>query len=94
MGYRESANPEDNLADKWNSDTTIPRRFFEWAKAVKIDLIDSLQMSDGDFRTRVEMRLGNKQFLAFGRQNTIRSHQSLYHHLLQQNLGEHSDSFY
>lgn len=54
------ANPEDNLADKWNQDASIPTHFFTWAKAVKEDLIDSLQMSDEDFRAKVETAFGQK----------------------------------
>ena len=37
------ANPEDNLADKWNQDGRIPMYFFRWVKAVRADLIESLQ---------------------------------------------------
>ncbi len=54
------ANPEDNLADKWNQDASIPTYFFAWAKAVREDLIDSLQMSDEDFRARAETAFGQK----------------------------------
>jgi hypothetical protein len=54
------ANPEDNLADQWNQDTSIPTHFFLWAKAVREDLIDSLQMSDEDFRARAETAFGQK----------------------------------
>jgi hypothetical protein len=54
------ANPEDNLADQWNQDTSIPKHFFLWAKAVREDLIDSLQMSDEDFRARAETAFGQK----------------------------------
>ena len=54
------ANPEDNLANQWNQDASIPTRFFVWAKAVREDLIDSLQMIDEDFRVRVEDAFGQK----------------------------------
>lgn len=54
------ANPEDNLADQWNQDASIPTHFFAWAKAVRDDLIDSLQMSDEDFRARAETAFGQK----------------------------------
>ncbi len=54
------ANPEDNLADQWNQDASIPTHFFAWAKAVREDLIDSLQMSDEDFRVRAETAFGLK----------------------------------
>lgn len=54
------ANPEDNLADQWNQDASIPTQFYAWAKAVREDLIDSLQMSDEDFRVRAETAFGLK----------------------------------
>lgn len=54
------ANPEDNLADQWNQNASIPKYFFMWAKAVQEDLIDSLQMSEEDFRTRAEAAFGQK----------------------------------
>lgn len=54
------ANPEDNLADKWNQDVSIPTHFFAWAKAVREDLVDSLQLSDEDFRARAETAFGHK----------------------------------
>jgi hypothetical protein len=52
------ANPEDNLADQWNQDASIPKHFFVWTKAVREDLIDSLQMSDEDFRAKAETAFG------------------------------------
>lgn len=52
------ANPKDNLADKWNSNSEIPRRFFQWAEAVKDQLIDSLDLSDEDFRSKAETAFG------------------------------------
>ncbi|MCW3491339.1 nucleotidyltransferase domain-containing protein [Dethiobacter alkaliphilus] len=54
------ANPEDNLADQWNQDGSIPAHFFAWAKVVREDLIDSLQMSNEDFRARAETAFGQK----------------------------------
>lgn len=54
------ANPEDNLADQWNQDASIPMNFFAWAQAVREDLIDSLQMIDEDFRARTETAFGQK----------------------------------
>lgn len=54
------ANPEDNLADKWNQNERIPAHFFRWAKAVKDDLIESLQQDDDQrFRASIENGLGN-----------------------------------
>lgn len=52
------ANPEDNLADHWNADVNIPKYFFIWTKAVRTDLIDSLSMSDEDFRVSAENAFG------------------------------------
>ena len=54
------ANPEDNLADKWNQNERIPAHFFRWVKAVKDDLIESLQQDDDQrFRASIENGLGN-----------------------------------
>lgn len=53
------ANPEDNLADKWNQNERIPAHFFRWVKAVKDDLIESLQQDDDQrFRASIENGLG------------------------------------
>lgn len=52
------ANPEDNLADKWNLDSRIPKLFFSWAEAAKDQLVDSLFLSDADFRAKVETAFG------------------------------------
>lgn len=54
------ANPEDNLADRWNEDKRIPEYFFKWLKVVKTDLIDSLFLeNDQQFRTAIENGLGS-----------------------------------
>lgn len=54
------ANPEDNLANKWNQDTRIPTFFFRWVKTVKTDLIESLQQeSEQEFRVALENGFGN-----------------------------------
>lgn len=54
------ANPEDNLADKWNKDGRIPTHFFRWVKAVRTDLIESLQQeNEQQFRTAIENGLGS-----------------------------------
>ena len=59
------ANPEDNLADKWNQDTRIPTYFFRWANAVKTDLIESLQQEDEQqFRAAIENGFGNTSVTA------------------------------
>ena len=55
------ANPEDNLADKWNKNSEIPSRFFSWIKTVKVDLIDSLLLTDSEFRASLENGFGNNQ---------------------------------
>lgn len=52
------ANPEDNLADKWNENPLIPERFFRWSKAVRSDLVDSLSKDDATFRTCAENAFG------------------------------------
>lgn len=54
------ANPEDNLADKWNQDARIPSYFFRWVKAVKSDLIESLQLeNEQQFRAAIENGFGS-----------------------------------
>ena len=54
------ANPEDNLADKWNQDGRIPTYFFRWVKAVRTDLIESLQQeNEQQFRIAIENGLGS-----------------------------------
>ena len=59
------ANPEDNLADKWNQDTRIPTYFFRWVNAVKTDLIESLQQEDEQrFRAAIENGFGNTSVTA------------------------------
>lgn len=53
------ADPEDNLADKWNQDSRIPEYFFRWITAIKSDLIESLQEDDDQqFRSAIENGLG------------------------------------
>ena len=52
------ANPEDNLANKWNENADIPKFFFKWAQACRKDLVDSLQLSDSEFRTQIENAFG------------------------------------
>ena len=55
---KNPANPEDNLANKWNEDSRIPEVFFKWAIVAKEQLIDSLQLSDEDFRAKAEAAFG------------------------------------
>ncbi len=52
------ANPGDNLADKWNADSRIPRRFFAWVNTCRIDLVDSLLLPDDKFLTAAENAFG------------------------------------
>ncbi len=53
------ANPEDNLADKWNENADIPKYFFKWVQCCRTDLIDSMQLSDDRFRTQIENAFGS-----------------------------------
>lgn len=53
------ANPEDNLANKWNDNKRIPEMFFTWVKIAKKDLILGLQIDDEqEFRTLLENSFG------------------------------------
>lgn len=52
------ANPQDNLADAWNNNKDIPFMFFQWAKMVREDLIESLRLDESDFRTSIENAFG------------------------------------
>jgi len=52
------ANPKDNLANKWNSNPAIPQRFFQWVNTARKQLIDSLELSDEDFRAHAEAAFG------------------------------------
>ena len=54
------ANPEDNLADAWNRDPEIPKRFFGWANIIREDLIESLELSDEAFRVKAESAFGQR----------------------------------
>lgn len=58
------ANPEDNLANKWNENPRIPKTFFMWIKVVTSDLIDSLQQDDKHFRTTLDNGFGSKAVTA------------------------------
>lgn len=55
---KNPANPGDNLVDKWNDDVRIPDCFFRWVKVCRRDLVDSLELSDHEFRTTVENAFG------------------------------------
>ena len=52
------ADPEDNLADKWNENADIPKYFFLWISACETDLIISMGLSDSQFRTNIENAFG------------------------------------
>ena len=54
------ANPEDNLADKWNQNSRIPEMFFRWITACKNDLIVALELHDEGFRTAAENAFGSQ----------------------------------
>lgn len=40
------ADPDDNLADKWNTDSRIPNAFFKWVTTIKKDLFESMAQND------------------------------------------------
>ena len=40
------ADPDDNLADKWNSEDNIPVTFFKWITTIKRDLFETMQQDD------------------------------------------------
>lgn len=48
------ADPDDNLANKWNEDSDIPKFFFIWVSACYNDIIRSLSLSNSQFRTAIE----------------------------------------
>ncbi len=52
------ADPEDNLADKWNKDSEIPKLFFTWIAACTKDLVNSLSLPDPQFRSAMDNAFG------------------------------------
>lgn len=59
------ANPEDNLADKWNSDARIPMVFFKWIATVKYDLVEMLRTGDDQaFGVMLENAFGSQNVTA------------------------------
>ena len=52
------ADPEDNLADKWNDNADIPKYFFRWIAMCSKDLIQSMSTLDSEFRTTMENAFG------------------------------------
>lgn len=53
------ANPQDNLADAWNTNKNIPFMFFQWAGEVRKDLLQSLDLDESAFRTSIENAFGS-----------------------------------
>lgn len=56
---KNPADPEDNLADKWNENPDIPAYFFLWIAACYQDLIQSLELQDSQFRTAMDNAFGS-----------------------------------
>lgn len=52
------ANPDDNLANKWNDNPAIPKTFFGWVKICRKDLINSLNLPDTQFRSHMDSAFG------------------------------------
>ena len=52
------ANPEDNLADKWNDNSDIPLFFFKWIQTCYNDLVKSMKLPDDQFQTQIENAFG------------------------------------
>lgn len=55
---KNPANPEDNLANRWNQNPDIPKNFFLWIKAAVEDLVTSLSLPDSSFRVCMENAFG------------------------------------
>lgn len=53
------ANPKDNLADKWNQNAEIPRRFFLWVNTANLQLISALKSNNSEFRALTESAFGH-----------------------------------
>ena len=54
------ADPEDNLANKWNEDERIPKSFFKWVTAIKKDLFEVMtQKDDNQFGVVLENSFAN-----------------------------------
>ena len=51
-------NPNDNLADSWNTNPEKAELFFKWVKVMKKDYVDSLQIEDNDFVALLENNFG------------------------------------
>lgn len=53
------ANPMDNLADKWNQNSDIPKIFFKWLSACQKDLIQSMKLDDQQFYIEMSNAFGS-----------------------------------
>ena len=54
------ADPEDNLANKWNEDERIPKSFFKWVTTIKKDLFEVMtQEDDNQFGVVLENSFAN-----------------------------------
>lgn len=53
------ANPKDNLADKWNTNSEIPKTFFRWISVCHKDLIESIHLPDQQFITEMSNAFGS-----------------------------------
>ncbi|MCS5421998.1 MULTISPECIES: nucleotidyltransferase domain-containing protein [Psychrilyobacter] len=51
-------NPEDNLADQWNSDPEKAKLFFQWVENIQTELIDSFGLEDEKFISILEGAIG------------------------------------
>lgn len=51
-------NPEDNLADQWNSDPEKAKLFFQWVENIQTELIDSFGLEDKKFISILEGAIG------------------------------------
>ena len=52
------ANPDDNLADAWNEEDDIAKKFFKWISVARKDFVDSMEKPDHEFKAIVECALG------------------------------------
>ena len=52
------ADPDDNLADKWNENPMISQYFFQWIGTCTKDLVEALSLPDQQFRSTMENAFG------------------------------------
>ncbi len=52
------ANPDDNLADEWNQNDDIAKKFFKWISVAREDFVDSMEKPDHEFKAIAESALG------------------------------------